>query len=264
MRNDTLSALILRHGENLLRRSGWPETVGVTQVAPDEVPGWLSVCGVLDADEVLALTTRLCQPLNAGRAQLLTAGAQRLAGSPARLHLYPAQSYPRPEALADCTCISLPYAREWLTKAECDDLLAFLKDFADRVCEIVRQDAVRLAAALVPSAVPRLMEKHIGHWRLVADEYAHENWLDEDDGEELDKVLDAILVRNARYCPVLLTLVNEHEEDTEAAGVITDCLRFPGAPSRHWLDRRVLREVVDEARCIRRAASVKSPGCDRR
>ncbi|HHP9471658.1 TPA: hypothetical protein ACSJ0G_004484, partial [Salmonella enterica subsp. enterica serovar Typhimurium] len=28
MRN-TLSTLIVRHGDNLLRRSGWPETVGV-------------------------------------------------------------------------------------------------------------------------------------------------------------------------------------------------------------------------------------------
>ncbi|EGJ3414538.1 hypothetical protein IHC78_001382 [Salmonella enterica subsp. houtenae] len=257
MKNYTLNPLIVRHGENLLRRSGWPETVGVTLVAPDEVPGWLSVCGVLSAAEILALTVHLCQPLNYGRAQLLTASAQRLAGTPARLHLYPVQVYPRPEALSDCTCISLPYAREWLTKAECDDLLDFLKDSADRICEIVRQDAVRIAAALVPSAVPRLMAKCFGHWRLVADEYEHENWIDEDDGDELDKVLDAILVRNARYCPVLLTLVNEHKEEIEAAGVITDCLRFPDEPSRRWLDRRVLREVVNEVRSIRQAASVK-------
>ncbi|EAB3066458.1 hypothetical protein EG058_23155, partial [Salmonella enterica] len=66
----------------------------------------------------------------------------------------------------------------------------------------------------------------------------------------LDKVLDAVLVRNARFCPVLLTLVNEQEEGIESCGVITDCLRFPGAPSRRWLDRRVLREVVNEARLI--------------
>ncbi|EMD8701587.1 hypothetical protein VWS74_004025 [Salmonella enterica] len=255
MKNNTLNALILRHGDNLLRRSGWPETVSMMPVAPGEVPGWLSVCGVLDADEILTLTEQLCQPLTYGRAALLTASARRLAGTPARLHLYPVQVYPRPEALSDCTCISLPYAREWLTKAECDDLLAFLKEFIDRICDIVRQDAVRIAAALVPSAVPRLMEKQFGHWRLVADEYDHENWLD--DGDELDRALDAILVRNARYCPVLLTLVNEHKEDIEAAGVITDCLRFPGEPSRRWLDRRVLREVVNEVRSIRLVASVK-------
>lgn len=153
MNNDTLNALILRHGDNLLRRSGWPDSVGMTPVAPETVPGWLFASGVLDADEILALTTRLCQALNDGRAKLLTASAQRLAGTPARLHLYPAQSYPRPEALTDFTCISLPYAREWLTKAECGDLLAFLKDFIDRICDIVRQDAKRIAAALVPSAV---------------------------------------------------------------------------------------------------------------
>lgn len=248
MNNDTLNALILRHGDNLLRRSGWPDSVGMTPVAPETVPGWLFASGVLDADEILALTTRLCQALNDGRAKLLTASAQRLAGTPARLHLYPAQSYPRPEALTDFTCISLPYAREWLTKAECGDLLAFLKDFIDRICDIVRQDAKRIAAALVPSAAPRLMEKRFGVWRLVADEYGHDNWLDSEDEERLDQVLDGILVRGARFCPVLLTLVNESREEIEAAGVMTDLLRFPGEPVRRWFDRRVLRDVLNEVR----------------
>jgi hypothetical protein len=63
------------------------------QVAPQEVPGWLAVCGVLSADAILKLTTRLCQTLSGGRAHLLIASAQRL-GTPARLHLYPAQAYP--------------------------------------------------------------------------------------------------------------------------------------------------------------------------
>lgn len=73
MRNNTLSTLIVRHGDNLLRRFGWPETVGVTQVTPGVVPGWLAVCGVLSAAEILTLTTHLCRSLNYGRAQLLTA-----------------------------------------------------------------------------------------------------------------------------------------------------------------------------------------------
>ena len=257
MRNNTLSTLIVRHGDNLLRRSGWPETVCVTQVAPGVVPGWLAVCGVLSADEILALTTHLCQSLNYGRAQLLTASAQRLAGTPVRLHLYPVQAYPHPERLADCQVIRLPYAQEWLTMDEYADLLAFLKESADRVCEIVRQDARRIAAALAPSGEPRLMEKQIGNWRLVADEYDHDNWLDEEDEGGLDKVLDAVLVRNARFCPVLLTLVNEQEEDIEGCAVMTDILRFPGEPVRRWLDRRVLRDVVNEARSISQAASVK-------
>ncbi|EAN1714247.1 hypothetical protein D8Q40_19550 [Salmonella enterica] len=247
MRN-TLSTLIVRHGDNLLRRSGWPETVGVTQVAPGVVPGWLAVCGVLSAAEILALTTHLCQPLNYGRAQLLTASAQRLAGTPVRLHLYPVQAYPHPATVRECTEIRLPYAQEWLTTDEYADLLAFLKASADRVCEIVRQDTKRIAAALAPSGESRLMEKRIGNWRLLADEYDHDNWLDEEDEDGLDKVLDAVLVRNARFCPVLLTLVNEPEEEIEAAGVITDCLRFPGEPNRRWLDCRVLRDVVNEAR----------------
>ncbi len=245
MRNNTLSTLIVRHGDNLLRRSGWPETVCVTQVAPGVVPGWLAVCGMLSAAEILALTTHLCQSLNYGRAQLLTASAQRLAGTPVRLHLYPVQAYPHPATVRECTEIRLPYAQEWLTADEYADLLAFLKASADRVCEIVRQDTKRIAAALAPSGEPRLMEKQI------------ENWLDEEDGDGLDKVLDAVLVRNARFCPVLLTLVNEQEEDIEGCAVMTDILRFPGEPVRRWLDRRVLRDVVNEARSISQAASVK-------
>ncbi len=100
MNNDTLNALILRHGDNLLRRSGWPDSVDMTPVSPDTVPGWLVACGSLSAGEILTLTEQLCQPLTYGLAALLTA-------------------------------------------AECDDLLAFLKDFIDRICDIVRQDAQR-------------------------------------------------------------------------------------------------------------------------
>jgi hypothetical protein len=77
--------------------------------------------------EILTLTEQLCQPLTYGRAALLLASARRLAGTPARLHLFPVQAYPHPERLADCQVIRLPYAQEWLTAAECDDLLAFLK-----------------------------------------------------------------------------------------------------------------------------------------
>jgi hypothetical protein len=74
------------------------------------------------------------------------------------------------------------------------------------------------------------MDRRFGDWRILADEYDHENWLDEDDAEQVDAVLDAVLVRGARFCPVLLTVVNEREEDIKAAGVITDVLRFPGDP----------------------------------
>lgn len=94
------------------------------------------------------------------------------------------------------------------------------------------------------------MDRRFGDWRILADEYDHENWLDEDDAEQVDAVLDAVLVRGARFCPVLLTVVNEREEDIKAAGVITDVLRFPGDPARRWLDRRVLREVMSEARAM--------------
>ncbi|HGV3521607.1 TPA: hypothetical protein ACNGY7_006064, partial [Klebsiella quasipneumoniae subsp. quasipneumoniae] len=125
-----------------------------------------------------------------------------------------------------------------------------LKASLTQITEIVRRDTKRIAAALVPSAVPRLMDRRFGDWRLLADEYDHENWLDAGETDRLDQVLDAILVRSARFCPVLLTLVNEREENMEGAGVITDLLRFPGDPVRRWLDRRVLRDVVREARGV--------------
>ena len=173
MKNDTLNALVLRHGDRMLQDAGWPPCVSMMQITPEKMPGWLVATGSLDAGQILALVTRLCEPLTFGKAALLTASARRLAGTPARLHLFPAQAYLHPGRLADCQVIRLPYAQEWLTAAECDDLLAFL-----------------------------------------------------------------------------LTLVNEREENIEGAGVITDLLRFPGDPVRRWFDRRVLRDVVREARAV--------------
>ncbi|HEJ8141503.1 cytochrome P450 family protein [Klebsiella pneumoniae] len=248
MRNDTFNALILRLGDRMLRQAGWPDVIDMAPVAPETVPGWLVACGSLSGAEILTLTEQFCQPLTYGRAALLLASARRLTGTPARLHLFPVQAYPHPERLADCQVIRLPYAQEWLTAAECDDLLAFLKASLTQITEIVRLDAHRLAAALKPSVTPRLMDRRFGDWRVLADEYEHENWLDENDTDVLDAVLDAVLVRGARFCPILLTVVNERREEIEAAGVITDMLRFPGDPARRWLDRRVLREVVSEAR----------------
>lgn len=248
MRNDTLNALILRHGDRMLRDAGWPQSVSMMQITPEQMPGWLVACGSLDAAHALALVTHLCQPLPYGRASLLTASVRRLAGTPARLHLYPAKRDTPPERLADAMTLHLPFAQEWLTAAECDDLLAFLRESVDRICDIARQDAHRLAAVLKPSATPRLMDRRFGGWRIVADEHDHDNWLDENDTEQLDAVLDAVLVRDARFCPILLTVVNECREEIEAAGVMTDIVRFPGDPARRWLDRRVLREVMSEAR----------------
>ena len=248
MRNDTLNALILRHGDRMLQDAGWPQSVSMMQIAPERMPGWLVACGSLDAAQLLALVTHLCQPLTYGKAELLTASARRLAGTPARLHLYPAKLPVAPERLADAMTLHLPFAQEWLTPAECDDLLAFLRESLDPICSIARQDAHRLAAALKPSATPRLMDRQFGDWRILADEYDHDNWLDDNDTEVLDAVLDAVLVRGAQFCPILLTVVNEKREEIDAAGVITDMLRFPGDPTRRWLDRRVLREVIREAR----------------
>jgi hypothetical protein len=251
MKKRTLNTLILRHGDRMLRRAGWPDTVDMAPVAPENVPGWLAACGSLSGVEILTLTEQLCQPLTYGRAALLLASARRLAGTPARLHHFPVQAYPHPERLADCQVIRLPYAQEWLTAAECDDLLAFLKASPTQISEIVHRDTKRIAAALTPSVTPRLMDRRIGDWRLLAVEYDHDNCPDEDETDRLDQVLDAILIRDARFCPVLLTPVNEREETIRSAGVIADQLRFTDTPVRRWFDRRVLREMVREARASR-------------
>lgn len=168
MRNDTFNALILRLGDRMLRQAGWPDVIDMAPVAPETVPGWLVACGSLSGAEILTLTEQLCQPLTYGRAALLLASARRLTGTPARLHLFPVQAYPHPERLADCQVIRLPYAQEWLTAAECDDLLAFLKASLTQITEIVRLDAHRLAAALKPSVTPRLMDRRFGDWRVLA------------------------------------------------------------------------------------------------
>ncbi|QXD01032.1 hypothetical protein [Klebsiella sp. PL-2018] len=243
MRNDTLNALILRHGDRMLQDAGWPQKISMMQIAPENMPGWLVACGSLDAAQILTLVTHLCQPLTFGKAELLTASARRLAGTPARLHLYPVKRDAPPEHLADAMSLHLPFAEEWLTRAECDDLLAFLRSSIDTICSIARQDAHRLAAALKPSATPRLMERGLGDWRLLADEYA-DDWPPVTDTDRLDAVLDAVLVRGARFCPVLLTLVNEREEEIEAEGFLAHTLIIPGDPARRWFDRAALKNMI--------------------
>ncbi len=129
MKKETLNTLILRHGDRMLRQAGWPDTVDMAPVAPETVPGWLAACGSLSGVEILTLTEQLCQPLTYGRAALLLASARRLAGTPARLHLFPVQAYPHPERLADCQVIRLPYAQEWLTAAGTVAKLAMRQPF---------------------------------------------------------------------------------------------------------------------------------------
>nr|QJS00244.1 hypothetical protein [Klebsiella quasipneumoniae] len=75
MKNETLNALILRHGDRMLRQSGWPDAIDMAPVAPGTVPGWLAACGSLSGTQILTLTEQLCQPLTYGRAALLLARA---------------------------------------------------------------------------------------------------------------------------------------------------------------------------------------------
>ncbi len=207
MKKETLNTLILRHGDRMLRQAGWPDTVDMAPVAPETVPGWLAACGSLSGVEILTLTEQLCQPLTYGRAALLLASARRLAGTPARLHLFPVQAYPHPERLADCQVIRLPYAQEWLTAAECDDPLAFLESLPTRrYRKLVHRDTMRIAAALTSSVNPPSDgQADRGDWRLLAVEHDQDNRLDEDDEtDRLDRVPDAISLSamrdSARSC----------------------------------------------------------------
>jgi hypothetical protein len=171
---------------------------------------------------------------------LLLASARRLAGTPARLHLFPVQAYPHRSGWLTVQVIRLPYAQEWLTAAECDDLLAFLKASLTQISEIVHRDTKRIAAALTPSVNPRLMDRRIGDWRLLAVEYDHDNCLDEDETDRLDQVLDAILIRDARFCPVCSPWLTSGA--IRSAGVIADQLRLRTLRSGAGFDRRVLRK----------------------
>ena len=41
MKNETLNALILRHGDRMLRQAGWPDAVEMAPVAPKPYPAGL-------------------------------------------------------------------------------------------------------------------------------------------------------------------------------------------------------------------------------
>jgi hypothetical protein len=70
------------------------------------------------------------------------------------------------------------------------------------------------------------MDRRFGDWRVLADEYEHENWLDENDTDVLDAVLDAVLVRGASFCPILLTVVNERREKSKPQALSPICCVF--------------------------------------
>lgn len=94
------------------------------------------------------------------------------------------------------------------------------------------------------------MDRRFGDWRILADEYDHENWLDEDDAEQVDAVLDAVLVREARFCPVLLTVVNERKKILRPLALSQTCCGSPATPHAAGLTRRVLREVARQTRAM--------------
>jgi hypothetical protein len=101
MRNDTFNALILRHGDRMLKDAGWPPCVDMMQIAPETMPGWSVATGSLDAAHILALVTHLCQPLTYGRAALLTRQRPAAGGNPGAAASVPGKGFMPPERLAD-------------------------------------------------------------------------------------------------------------------------------------------------------------------
>lgn len=201
--------------------------------------------GRLSAAQILALLPRLCEGETEEDTAMLLAVAQCLAGTEAELYL--AAKFDRPEPRTGAALLN---GRLLLSKSDYNALLAFIHTAIRAVTRTIRDDARRIAAALKPSAMPRLLDRRYSHWRLFADEYDHPNWLDASAPEELARVQDAILNRGARYCPILVRVASIRNSDIESSGLITDLLRIPGEPSRRWLDLQVLSDVTREVRAL--------------
>lgn len=248
--NATLNTLICRRSIDLLRVQGWPEHTDIDQMSPGHWAGWITICVRLDANDLAALLTRLSDVQNISelqRAALLSA-VKKLAGTDAIMVLS-GNVYAAPPILpGDSTKITFPYAGEWLTEQEIQAVLACIRHAVRMICIQVADDSRHILAALTPSANPLLFTRCTRYFRVIAEEVDDENWLDESDPEAVRRVLNAILNDGARFGSVRLTVVSIVTESICAHGVITEVLRWPGEPTRRWLDRGVLREVVTLAR----------------
>jgi hypothetical protein len=168
----------------------------------------LALYGRLSAAQILALVPRLCAGLNGVDSERLQGIAQSLSGTPVELYMAAKFDHPEPR-----TGTALLHGRLLMAKKDCNALLACLNSAISTLTQRIRSDARRIAEALKPSCNPRLLDRRYTHWRLIADEYDHPNWLDAGAPDELARVLDAILNRGARYCPVLLTVANLRNSD---------------------------------------------------
>ncbi|EIP4005047.1 hypothetical protein LSC32_003105 [Salmonella enterica] len=242
-KNTTLNALICRHSRNLLLAQGWPEETDVDQRDPQNYPGWISIYVRLDAARLVTLLVNLHDGV---LPPFLAAAAQKLTGTGAELILSGNRWQELPVLPADGTQVFFPYAGEWLTEEEIRAVLTAVRDAVRSVSHRVAEDARRIRAALTTTG-QTLLTRQTRRFRLVVKESDHPCWLDEDD-ENLPAVLDAIMKRGARFSSVEMYLVSGCVEHILSSGLACDVLRLPDEPSRRWLDRGVLREVIREAR----------------
>lgn len=246
--NRTCNALICQRARDLLHMQGWPEHTDVVQLNP-RWPSWLGICVRLDAADLMALLPRLCNQLERpDHRHDVCRAIEKLAGTKAEMVLYQSGHATPPTVPGDNTEINFPFALEWLTKEEIQTVLEVVTLSVRKVCQHMFDDAKRIQAALTPQQSPCLFARGTRRFRIVAEEGDEENWLDESDPNEVRRVLDAIINHGARYCAVRLVITDATLDYITGYSLMTDVLRFPGDPSRRWLDRDVLREVCTMTR----------------
>jgi hypothetical protein len=242
----TFEALVTCRGNELLHAQGWPDNA---EVATDARPGWVNVFARFTGDELAALLMNLSagNGLTQLQRQRLNAAALKLRGTDATMVIY-GDRYAAPEIPGSNARINFPFAGEWLNDPEIATVRECITRAVLAICRQVLNDSRVIRQALTPIAMPRLFERQTRHFRVVVDESDDENWLDGDEPEEVKRVLDAVLTREARYCAFRVTIVHELTETIVAWTPMTDVLRVPGEPPRRWFDRAGLRDAVKQAR----------------
>jgi hypothetical protein len=242
----TFEALVLCHGNALLRARGWPENA---EVAMDARPGWVSVYARFNSDELAGLLTTISESteIPLWQRQALNRAACNLQGTDATLTLW-RDSLNAPELPGAGLNIKFPFAGEWLTDLEYSAVLENIKRSVREICAQVLEDSRQILAAITPLPAPRLFTRETRNFRLIAEECDSESWLDADEPESVKRVLDAILNERGRYCAVRLLMVHELTENILSYAVMHDVIRRPGEPPRRWIEREVVREVIALAR----------------
>lgn len=244
----TLTALIHCRSLAILGSHGWPEHTDAVAVSA-KWPCWLGICVRLNAGDLVTLLPKLASQLvlMEQHHELLYKAVNKLKKTKAEMILSQ-NTLVVPSVPGDNTQVVFPDAHQWLTDEETQTVLNVMKSSIRKVCIQMFDDAAIIQSALMPSDKVRLFERKTRYFRVIAEECDEELWLDEKDPEEINRVLDAILNKGARYGCVRLLVVNELVETIVAYEVMTDVLRCPDQSPRHWLCREAVHNVCSAAR----------------